>query len=217
MFYINEIFASIQGEGQNAGRPCVFVRFSGCNRACSFCDTQHDQPRIPMSKEQIIAAVDLLDPIGTLPVCFTGGEPTLQLRGEILQLAGPLGLCRSLWLETNGDKPLSFGDLRFLDYVTVSPKISLTDLLLAWGASLTTQVNEIRLIWPHPVISGWEHLFIELNKVPPHIPVYLSPQWNHMEPVLDTIQLAHEACIEGAKRGFNLRLSVQAHKFWRIP
>lgn len=51
---INEIFYSLQGEGFHTGTPAVFVRFSGCNLKCSFCDTQHEEFRM-MTDDEIIA------------------------------------------------------------------------------------------------------------------------------------------------------------------
>ena len=71
---INEIFYSLQGEGANTGVPAVFVRFSGCNLRCSFCDTQH-QDGTMMSDEEIIAEV-MRYPQARI-VVLTGGEPSL--------------------------------------------------------------------------------------------------------------------------------------------
>ena len=53
---VNEIFYSIQGEGYHTGTPAVFVRFSGCNLKCPFCDTQHEDG-ILMSDEEILSEV----------------------------------------------------------------------------------------------------------------------------------------------------------------
>ena len=53
---VNEIFYSIQGEGANSGTPLIFVRFSGCNLACKFCDTDF-RKYVEMSEEDIVAKV----------------------------------------------------------------------------------------------------------------------------------------------------------------
>ena len=71
---INEIFYSLQGEGRNTGMAAVFVRFSGCNLRCSFCDTDHESG-LMMSDEQIVAEVKKY-PHAAI-VVLTGGEPSL--------------------------------------------------------------------------------------------------------------------------------------------
>ena len=72
---INEIFYSIRGEGYHTGTPAVFVRFSGCNLRCPFCDTDfHDYKE--MTEDEIVAEVCKYP--ATLCV-ITGGEPSLQL------------------------------------------------------------------------------------------------------------------------------------------
>lgn len=53
---INEIFYSLQGEGYHIGTPAIFVRFSGCNLKCDFCDTQHEEGKM-MTDDEIIAEV----------------------------------------------------------------------------------------------------------------------------------------------------------------
>lgn len=79
---INEIFYSLQGEGFWTGTPIIFIRFSGCNLQCDFCDTRH-HTYTEMSDEEIVAA------IATYParrVCLTGGEPSLQIDRAFIDL-----------------------------------------------------------------------------------------------------------------------------------
>ena len=96
---INEIFYSIQGESSFAGWPCVFVRLTGCNLRCTWCDTKYafDAGR-PMALDAIIAQVCHLG--GTL-VAVTGGEPLLQ--PNVLPLLTRLcDLGKTVLLETSG-------------------------------------------------------------------------------------------------------------------
>ena len=70
---INEIFYSLQGEGYYTGTPAIFIRFSGCNLKCSFCDTQHEEGTM-MTDDEIIAEVKKYPAV---TVVLTGGEPSL--------------------------------------------------------------------------------------------------------------------------------------------
>ena len=67
---INEIFYSLQGEGYYTGTPAIFIRFSGCNLKCSFCDTQHEEGTM-MTDDEIIAEVKKYPAV---TVVLTGGE-----------------------------------------------------------------------------------------------------------------------------------------------
>src|SRR5512138_388619 len=76
---IAEIFSSLQGEGNNQGRPCLFIRLSGCNLRCRWCDTPASQGGgVEMSLEAI---VELVVKSGLPYACITGGEPLLQGEG----------------------------------------------------------------------------------------------------------------------------------------
>ena len=79
---VNEIFLSIQGESSSVGLPTVFVRFTGCNLRCSYCDTKyayHDGD--DMSVCDILKKIE---EFGYKRVCLTGGEPLLQKDIQIL-------------------------------------------------------------------------------------------------------------------------------------
>jgi 7-carboxy-7-deazaguanine synthase len=103
---ITEIYKSLQGESTHAGLPCVFVRLTGCNLRCSWCDSEYTfQGGHKMTLEEVCDEVKRLSPRGGL-VEITGGEPMLQER-ELVPLMRQLleGGYRVL-LETSGERPL---------------------------------------------------------------------------------------------------------------
>ena len=111
---VNEIFYSLQGEGRHVGTPAVFVRFSGCNLKCPFCDTAHHD-FTEMSVD------DIMREVAKHParhVVVTGGEPTLQLTAELVDRLHRAG--KYVQIETNGTHPLPAGCR--VDWVTCSPK-----------------------------------------------------------------------------------------------
>ena len=109
---ITEIFKSIQGEGTRAGRPCIFVRLTGCNLRCTWCDTAYAfHGGNKMSVEEVMACVDELAGRGEIPgsqasvplVELTGGEPLLQ--EEIYPLAEKLLAANyEVLIETSGER-----------------------------------------------------------------------------------------------------------------
>lgn len=116
---INEIFYSLQGEGAYTGRPAVFIRFSGCNLRCPFCDTDH-LPYREMTDEEI---ADEAAGYGAPLVVLTGGEPSLWIDDDfILTIKRATGA--EISIETNGTHPLPMG----IDHVTLSPKTGISGL-----------------------------------------------------------------------------------------
>jgi 7-carboxy-7-deazaguanine synthase len=106
---VNEIFYSIQGESSYAGLPCIFVRLSGCNLRCSYCDTQY---AYDAGEDMYIA--DVLDRISGYPcrlVEITGGEPLIQEETpELIRYLLNNGY--KVLLETNGSRDISIVDER---------------------------------------------------------------------------------------------------------
>jgi 7-carboxy-7-deazaguanine synthase len=108
--YITEIFKSIQGEGTRAGLPCIFVRLTGCNLRCVWCDTAYAfHGGRKMSVEEVLALVDALSGRtnggrAAVPLVeLTGGEPLLQ--EEIYPLAeGLLSAGYTVMIETSGER-----------------------------------------------------------------------------------------------------------------
>lgn len=113
---VNEIFYSLQGEGVFTGTPAVFVRLSGCNLRCDFCDTRHEDGQ-EMTEKEIVERVTAYP---ARHVVVTGGEPTMQLTASLIEMLHEAG--RYVQIETNGMFRLSEELITAIDWVTCSPK-----------------------------------------------------------------------------------------------
>lgn len=187
-YKVNEIFAGVQAEGGNAGRAAVFVRLSGCNLRCPWCDTPRHNEGAVMSRQELEAAVMALYHPGMM-ILFTGGEPTLQLKEEEELFPG---IYRAI--ETNGTRPVP----TWIDYVACSPK---SDLDFN-SAELLRQLHpsEIKLVFE----PGREAYLLNLEKSAP-CPLFLQPlELDGKMNTAETIDflLAHP----------RYRLSLQYHK-----
>ena len=137
-----EIFESLQGEGRNTGRPCVFVRFAGCNLSCPWCDTD-------VSFRFSATLGDLVGEIASFrakSVVLTGGEPTLvegmpELVAELKS--------RGYWIavETNGTNDADW--LQFVDYVACSPKSEFPDSVAL------SRADEVRVVASSEEVVGF--------------------------------------------------------------
>ena len=106
-YRINDIFYSLQGEGRHTGRAAVFIRFSGCNLRCPFCDTDFDSSRL-MTADEIIDAIAPWMHCGF--VVLTGGEPSLQVDTELVDKLHEAGLF--IAMETNGTHAIAQDQFR---------------------------------------------------------------------------------------------------------
>lgn len=137
---INEIFYSLQGEGYHTGTPAVFVRFSGCNLKCPFCDTRHEEG-VLMSDEEILEEVNKY-PSAT--VILTGGEPSLWIDEGFVDRLHRIG--KYVCIETNGTHAVPDN----LDWVTCSPK---------QGAELhIARMDEVKVVYEGQDIAAYESL-----------------------------------------------------------
>lgn len=143
MYRVNQIFYSLQGEGRWAGRPAVFVRMSGCNLRCPFCDTDF-AAYTEMSAEQIVERMKEIGEVCRF-VVLTGGEPTLQVDETLVEVLHAAGYY--IAMETNGTRHYPKG----IDWVTLSPK----DAYVKGGAPVITEASELKVVFDgeHPVDS----------------------------------------------------------------
>ena len=142
-YELAEVFESLQGEGRNAGRPCVFVRFAGCNLACPWCDTDV-RPRFSLPLDGLLREVS---GFRAKSVVLTGGEPT-AVRSGMPELVAALK-ARGYWIavETNGTNAADW--LAFVDYVACSPKAEYADRLRLRTA------DEVRVVASSPDVAAF--------------------------------------------------------------
>lgn len=196
-YRINEIFYSLQGEGFWTGTPAVFVRFSGCNLRCPFCDTAH-QAFTPMSADDILAACSKAaeGPV----VVLTGGEPGLQVDTALIEALHGAGY--RVHIETNGTVALPGG----IDWVTLSPKEDMPGLK-GEGRVVLEKADEVKAVYA----EGGD---------PERWAAFPAP-WHFLQPCDEPGDPAKsrrntEATVEYIKRHPQWRLSLQTHKYLNI-
>ena len=207
-YAVKEVFYTLQGEGQRAGRPAVFCRMAGCNlwngreedrgtAVCQFCDTDFvgtDGVRggkFAQATELAALAASLWpEGQGHRYIVITGGEPMLQIDQPLIDALHAQGF--EIAVETNGTLPVPEG----IDWICVSPK--------AGAPLLQTSGQELKLVWPQPGLDP-----AELGRL----------DFEHflLQPMDNPAQAANtQACIAYCQAHPQWRLSLQTHKILEI-
>ena len=196
MYRVNEIFYSLQGEGFWTGTPMVFLRFSGCNLKCPFCDTDHSGFR-EMDAAEIVDAV-IRAGGDCHRVCVTGGEPSLQLDSVLVEALHGAGF--RIHVETNGTRSLPEG----VDWVTLSPKSDVKDLK-GDGTVVLKRADEVKVVYEDGVEEKW---------------AAYPADWHFLQPCDTGNEAKNKAVmaetIDHIKRHPCWRLSLQTHKLMNI-
>jgi len=198
-----EIFASVQGEGLRQGEPTIFVRLSGCNRRCSFCDTKkawRGGRETPVDK--------IVGEIGRLRldspaewVCLTGGEPLAQDVRPIVRRLHEAGL--KVQVETNG----TFPPEPEADWITVSPKPPDYD----FHPGFLKRAREVKLVVCRALTLDAVRTL--RRSFPPAVPFILQPQSNAPWSRKKALKVLEDATRMGLS---NIRVSVQLHKVYGL-
>ncbi len=200
---ISEIFKSIQGETSYAGIPCVFVRFSGCNLRCDYCDTAY-----VYSEGEEIPAAGILEKVrglGAGLVTLTGGEPLFQ-REEACGLAERLlAEGYTVLFETNGSLPLAGlpgGAVKIMDIKCPSSGMSdknLWDNIHSLGRS-----DQVKFVLGSSEDYEWAKGIMREFSLDRICEVLFSPVWGVMPPADIADRMLED--------GVNARLQLQLHK-----
>ena len=197
---INEIFYSLQGEGKLVGLPTIFIRTTGCNLRCTYCDTTYAYHQgTEMAIEDIIHSIQKWR---CKRVCITGGEPLLQ--ENLMSLISSLSLDKyAISLETNGS-------------VDISPFLSLENLVISLdikcpfsGMHNKMFFDNIAFLRPFDqlkfVISDkkdFTYALSVISQYKPLCPVIMQPSNRNFQ------DLAHWVLTSGQ----DIRFGVQLHK-----
>jgi 7-carboxy-7-deazaguanine synthase len=198
---VTEIFFSIQGEGTRAGRPCVFVRFTGCDLRCVYCDTAYAfHGGADMTRDEVLAAVARHP---SRFVLLTGGEPMLQQ--ELPALAREL-LARGyeVAVETHGQRPLDAlpaEAIRIVDVKTPASGEPTTDF--AYLDRLAPH-DEVKFVVCSEADFRWSVEVVRRHRLEGRVHVLFSPAWGQVDPK-DLARWVLES-------GLDARLSLQVHK-----
>jgi 7-carboxy-7-deazaguanine synthase len=200
---INEIFYSIQGESTYAGCPTVFIRTTGCNLRCSYCDTQYSY-----YEGEWLSLDEILTKVGSYKakyVCITGGEPLIQ--NNIYNLMKALcDLNYQVSLETSGSKACFMVDPRvrvILDIKT--PSSGAANSFLMENLDIISSNSEIKFVICSEEDLDWAETLCRQYKIFENFIVLYSPSY----PNIDAKWLAEKIL----QKKSSARLQLQQHKY----
>ena len=178
----------MQGEGFWTGTPALFLRFSGCNLRCPFCDTDFSAST-PMTEDQIVAELASAATVPCNRIIVTGGEPAIQLDKNLLDRLHKEGY--TVHIETNGTLPLPDG----IDWITCSPKSD----WIAGAEPVISHADEVKIVYTGQDPSRW----LDFQKDALH---YLQPCSCQNTKEVVTYIMSHPCW----------KLSLQTHKYLNI-
>jgi len=202
---VNEIFYSIQGESSYAGRPCVFVRLTGCNLRCSYCDTRYAYEEGGML--EINHIFEQIAPMQCRLVEITGGEPLMQEEAPVL-IESLLEDGYEVLLETNGSLDIARVDDRCVKIVDIKcPSSGMSDHMDMENLNRLSLHDEIKFVlgtredyeYARKILNHLNSRSLKINSV------NFSPVFGQLQPetLAEWILADHLAC----------RLHLQLHKY----
>lgn len=202
MLRVTEIYKSIQGEGSHAGYPCVFVRLTGCNLRCTWCDTEYGyNGGSDMTIDEVLNKVSELK---CNLVEITGGEPLLQEQTPELTRT-LLSNGYKVLLETAGSIEISSISEEVIRIVDMKcPASGMTDKNLYKNLDLVTDKDEVKFVIKDKADFEWAAELISKHELDKKTNILFSPVFGDM----NEEQLA-EWVLES---GIQARFQVQLHK-----
>ncbi len=180
MLRVTEVFLSIQGESTQAGRPCVFVRLTGCDLRCVWCDTEYAfEGGAQATIEEVL---DRVASYGCTLVEVTGGEPLLQ-RDCVPFLKGLLARGHEVILETGGHRSVEEVPVevrRILDVKCPGSGESHRNHLE--NLDRLTPRDEVKFVLADRADYEWARAFVRDRALHERCTVLFSPVWQRLDP-----------------------------------
>lgn len=198
-----EIFLSIQGESSFAGFPCVFVRLTGCNLRCSYCDTAY-----AFEEGTDIELSEIRDKVKSFEIKIveiTGGEPLLQKETYIL-MRSLLDDGFRVLLETNGSMNIESLDNRVnvvLDLKT--PSSNMSEKMYMRNLELLSEKDDLKFVLSDREDYDWASDLIKKYELTEKTNVLLSPVFNVLDPAVLSGWMLNDR--------LDVRLNLQLHKY----
>jgi 7-carboxy-7-deazaguanine synthase len=215
---VTEIYRSLQGESSYAGLPCIFVRLTGCNLRCTWCDSEYTfSGGHRMSLDEVEAEVRRLAPSGLVEI--TGGEPLLQEREAVPLMERLLTLGYTVLLETSGERALEHVPTQVVKIVDVKcPHSGEFDTFREQNLTTLTAQDEIKFVLADRADYQFARDFTQRNQLTSRVrSVIFSPAFRKdasgardaSHCLLDPQQLAEWILADR----LDVRLGLQIHKF----
>ncbi|MEW6593681.1 MAG: radical SAM protein [Thermodesulfobacteriota bacterium] len=179
---LSEIFYSIQGESSCAGYPCVFVRLSGCNLRCRWCDARYtyEEPGTPWALPAILTEIDRYP--ATALVEITGGEPLLQ-EGVYPLMSHLLARGRNVLLETNGSVALDQVPQGVITIMDVKcPGSTMADRFDPANLARLRPGDELKFVLASRGDYEWATDFVQRHGLIGRFPIHFSPVTTELPP-----------------------------------
>ena len=194
---VMEHFYTLQGEGVHQGKAAYFIRLSGCDVGCVWCDVKDswDSTRHPLLEIEFL--VEQVKQAGSPIAVITGGEPLLHDLQELTRQLQDAGL--KTHMETSGSSPLSGS----WDWITLSPKKFKPPI-----PEVVIKANELKVVVFNKSDFEWAEKWAA--QVSPGCKLYLQPEW-------DKAALVTPMIIDYIKAHPQWQLSLQIHKYINVP
>ena len=203
MLTVNEIFFSIQGEGTRAGRPCLFVRLTGCPLRCVWCDTAYAFHEGARRAEEDVLAELARHPCRLVQV--TGGEPLSQ-PAAFPFVTRLLDAGYEVLVETSGHISLADLDPRAVAIMDVKAPGSGETHRMDWdNLERLKPTDEAKFVLAHRADYEWSRDLLRERRLAERCPVLFSPVHGQLDP--------GELGRWIVEDGLPVRLQVQLHKY----